>query len=111
VHQQLVLLLGQLDARAVQGDKSRPPVDRQRPRDDPGRRRDTRAPQHRPHPLDELVVVERARHVVVASAPKCAHALVGLRLRRAENDHRRLPAPALELGVVAGEHEIGRRTG
>src|SRR5262249_17873855 len=57
---------------------------------------------------DELVVVERAREVVVATAAERAHAFVRPCLCRPEHDHRRLAAPALELGVVAGKNKIRR---
>src|SRR5581483_1903953 len=109
VEEQLVLLLREIDTPALEGDETGAAVDDERPRDE-WRRGGAGAAQHRPHPLDELVVVERPREVVVAPAAERAHALPRIRLRGPEDDHRRLPAPALELGVVPGENEVGRGT-
>jgi hypothetical protein len=59
-------------------------------------------------PLDELVVVERPGHVVVAPAPERAHAVEGAGLGAAEHDHRCLAAPALELGPSPASTTSGR---
>ena len=82
-------------------------VDLDRARDETLRLRRLRAAEHRADPLDELVVVERPRDVVVAAPAERPHAVERIGLGVAEHDHRRLSAPALELGAVAGEHEVG----
>src|SRR5581483_12038618 len=56
-----------------------------------------------------LLVVERPCHVVVAPAPERTHAVEVVGLGTAEDDHGRLAAPAVDLGLVRREHEIRSR--
>ena len=62
--------------------------------------------QHGSDPLDELLVVERTRDVVVAAASKRVDPIDRVRLLAPEHDHRRTLDPAVEPLDVAREHEI-----
>ena len=111
MQQQLVLLLREVDPHPGDRDQPRAPVDPERAGDDRRGGRAARAPQHGAHPLDELVVVEGPREVVVAAAAKRAHAFARLCLGGADHDHRRLATPPLEVGIVAREHQVGGAPG
>ena len=62
-------------------------------------------------PLDELLVVERSRHVVVAALPEGVHAVDGVGLGPADHDHRRVLREAVDVVDVPGEHQVERAPG
>ena len=57
---------------------------------------------------DELVVVERPHHEVVAAARERAHAVDRVGLRVADHDHRDVREP-VERRLVAEQDEVGPR--
>ena len=62
-------------------------------------------------PREQLVIVERARDVVVAAAVECAHAIDGVGLLFAEHDHRDGPVPRaarLACPQTPAHIELGR---
>ena len=56
--------------------------------------------------LDELLVVERPRDVVVAALPEGVDAVDRVRLLPPEHDHRRLLREPVDVLDVAREHEV-----
>ena len=55
------------------------------------------APEHRADPLDELLVLERPRHVVVAPAPERSMQSTRPASLAAEHDHRRALDPPVDV--------------
>ena len=106
--QQVVLLLRERERLSADGDQRafwrRSRAGRRR-----ARRAASRSPEHRVDARDQLVVVERPRHVVVATTTERPHAVDRIGLGAAEHDHGRLAAPALERRLVAGEHDVRPR--
>ena len=90
-----------MDGRAP-GDE----VDGDRPGLDPVAQGRRGSPEHRPDPGQQLVVVERPRHVVITAAVEGADPVDGVGLGPAEHDHRHLAvprAPGLALAESAAE--------
>ena len=65
-----------------------------------------RAAQHRPDPLDQLLVRERPLDVVVAASPERVDAVDGVGVLAPDHDHRHSLDPPVDRVDVAGEHEI-----
>ena len=105
--QELVLLLRQLQPVRADAGITRSGVDANRRRIDDQGRRWMDPPQHRADSLDELLVLERRREVVVATPPERPDPIDRIRLLAAEHDHGRSFRPLLDARDVARQHEVG----
>ena len=104
--EELVLLLGQVDSPAADTHVAGARVDAHRPRLEHLWRRRPRAAQHGVDPLDELLIVERPRDVVVAALPEGVDAVDRVCLLRPDHDHRRVLCEPVDVLDVAREHEV-----
>ena len=99
-----------MDGLAAHGDDTRRPIDREVADLDQVRARWGRPSQHCSDAGQQLVVDDGARQVVVRAALERAHPVDGVRLLRAEHDHRDIavPGPArLALAEARAEVELG----
>src|SRR6266511_6185731 len=110
--QQLVLLAGERDGGAADGDAAGRQVSGDRTGVQRLVRARRRSPQNGPNPCEQLLVGERPREVVVAAPLESADTVNRVGFPLAENDHGNVSVPCsvlLERGGVAEQDEV--RTG
>jgi hypothetical protein len=107
--QQLVLLLRQVHSPAPDANRARAHIDPHRRDVDDVIEPRLSAAEHRPNPLDELLILEWGRNVVVASSPERLNPIDGIGLLAAEHDHRCALDPLVDRRSVAGEDEVEPR--
>src|SRR5919204_118179 len=93
LRKQVVLLRGQRQRPAVNADAACDEVDGDRPRLEAVPQRRRRPSKDRTDPRQQLVIVKRSRHVVVAASVEGTHPIHGVGSRSPEHDNGDLPVP------------------